>query len=128
MLFYFQYYLCIKYKLYIMIKAKLFIQKLENSLLNIDNLQNFQILYMPSSIKILLSCIIYMSSNSFIFFLEVNSYNVFAFSIYIWLGFVILNKRLNYYSVDDKFNYLSAYTLVCTKNVSKNIVRRFLLL
>nr|YP_009511130.1 hypothetical protein [Hydropuntia rangiferina]AXI96803.1 hypothetical protein [Hydropuntia rangiferina] len=58
------------------------------------------------------------------FLLEVKISNYNVLSLYYWLSFSIFYVRTYYYLLNDFV--LSAYFLVNTKSISKNISRRYL--
>nr|YP_009732053.1 hypothetical protein [Gracilaria edulis]QHS70607.1 hypothetical protein [Gracilaria edulis]UAD85674.1 hypothetical protein [Gracilaria edulis] len=60
------------------------------------------------------------------FLLEIKMSNYNTLSLYYWLGFSIFYVRLYYYVLNSLV--FSAYSLVNTKSVSKNISRRYLIL
>ena len=63
---------------------------------------------------------------SYCTFLELNSFNVYALSLYLWCGFKFVNLRMHYYYAIHIFSG-SAYTMIDHCFFSMNCYRRYLI-
>ena len=58
--------------------------------------------------------------------IDVNTYNMDALSIYFFLNFCLLQKRLNYYNIcGNTFKCISSYTLLNKTLIGKNFVKLY---
>nr|YP_009498034.1 orf149 [Gracilaria changii]ART65297.1 orf149 [Gracilaria changii] len=80
-------------------------------------------MYSKNFLKLLVFVMILYTSNCI---LEVSINNFRALSLYYWLGFSIVNIRCYYYILSS-FS-ISAYSLINTKSISFNIIRRYIVL
>lgn len=129
----YRYYLSIKYYFTILLLVMFTIEISKFKHLHIIYIHNYCVLswgYFPLvvivlilAITLFIECIIYAT-------LEVHASKDKALSLYYWQGFQLLYKRNAYYdSLDDgKYLSYSAYTLINTKIISKNTLRRCLLI
>nr|QCI07416.1 hypothetical protein [Leiomenia cribrosa] len=117
------YIFCI-YRKYMVASSSLVIQKISNISFHIVHIENYNLYYIKKIgllIFLLYGCIIFYGLLS----IEVSTFNFIAISIYLWLGFSILNIRLNYYN--NNTHCLSGYNLFSYKFLSKNSLRRYLI-
>ncbi|CCP38094.1 conserved hypothetical plastid protein (plastid) [Chondrus crispus] len=126
-------YICIVNKFYIYIQASIVLQNIFTSNYYVISFFSY---YCKSIIKYklgLLMCLLYfvLNFNSlYLLILDVNFVNIYTFSLYYWIGFQIIAKRFNYYPnqlYKSNNNISTAYSLINSKLLSKNILRRYLI-
>ena len=126
-------YICIVNKFYIYIQANIVLQNIFTGNYYIISFFSY---YSKSRIQYklgLLMCLLYfvLNFNSlYLLILDVSFVNIYTFSLYYWVGFQIIAKRFNYYSNQlskSNNNISTAYSLVNSKPLSKNILRRYLI-
>lgn len=100
--------------------------------LHIDYVYSYTSICFKNSTLLLFVVLYFLYKKSY-FCLEVNTFNINAFSLYFWLGYQILYQRNYYYHSFDnqvivtRFSY-TAYTLSLSKFYCKNMLRRTLIL
>lgn len=124
------YYLITEFPFYVIVNSLIYITVTNLVNICIDHVYNYTSICLKNStlFLLILSCLLHTKSFAY---MEIHTFNINAFSLYLWLGYQILHKRLGYYFKNEKVfntNSYAAYTLTNKKFHCKNMLRRVLVL
>lgn len=126
------FYFIVRFKLYVIVNSMILLTLINlNNKLYVDYVNTYMYVFFKNATLLLfiILCFFYQKSS---FYIEVNTFNVKAFSLYLWLGFQLLYQRTGYYHAFSNQVFVTmysynAYTLSLHKFYCKNMLRRILI-
>lgn len=124
-------YYCTKY--YVVSWSLLEIEQSNSSMIHIDQLSKCSMKIFTTQCSLLLILVYILNVQSInslchLVCLELNTFNIGALSLYIWVGFKLIQLKYGYYSMGSTCTLSqSAYILSNQSLLSKNYYRRYLI-